>query len=119
MQCVLDEKERYIYNGTASGESLIFNSVYEVIKVSLSDGTFWNPDELPTYQLDELKKEAYKNLNEFRTYVEHPQRSLQCTQNPGFGIVCPGLQHNNFQGIKFYIVHALRYFHMYILLYTC
>ncbi|KAJ4877653.1 Calmodulin-binding protein 60 G [Raphanus sativus] len=98
MQCVLDERERYIYNGTANGESLIFNSVYEVIKVSLSDGTFWNPDELPTYQLDELKKEAYKNLNEFRTYVEHPQRSLQCTQNPGFGVVCPGLQHNNFQG---------------------
>ncbi|KAG2316583.1 hypothetical protein Bca52824_019705 [Brassica carinata] len=98
MKCVLDETERYIYNATAHEESLIFNSVYEVIKVYLSDGTFRNPDEVPTYQLDELKKEAYENLALIQRFTEHPQRSLQCTQNPGFGIVCPGLQDNNFQG---------------------
>ncbi|CAH8388571.1 unnamed protein product [Eruca vesicaria subsp. sativa] len=98
MKCVLDETERYIYTGTSHDESLIFNSVYEVIKVCLSDGTFRNPDEVPTYKLNELKKEAYTNLNCLRTFTEHPQRSLQYTQNPGFGIACPGLQHNNFQG---------------------
>ncbi|KAJ4887994.1 Calmodulin-binding protein 60 G [Raphanus sativus] len=92
MECVLDEAECYIYNTTALGVSLIFNSVYEVIKVYFSDGTFQNPDQLPAYQLVELKREAYQNLSQFRTFVEHPHRSLQCTQNPG-------LQHNNFQGI--------------------
>ncbi|CAF2036239.1 hypothetical protein BRARA_I00486 [Brassica rapa] len=98
MQCVLDETERYIYNANALDGSLIFNSVYEVIKVSLSDGTFRNPDEVPTYQLDKLKKEAYRDLTLLKTFVEHPQRSLQCTPNPGYGIACPELQHNNFQG---------------------
>nr|VDD28216.1 unnamed protein product [Brassica oleracea] len=98
MQCVLDETERYIYNANALDGSLIFNSVYEVIKVSLSDGTFRNPDEIPTYQLDKLKKEAYRDLTLLQTFVEHPQRSLHCTPNPGFGIACPELQHNNFQG---------------------
>ncbi|CAH8360257.1 unnamed protein product [Eruca vesicaria subsp. sativa] len=97
-QCVLDEAECYIYNATtALGVSLIFNSVYEVIKVCFSDGTFRNPDQLPTYQLYELKREAYQNIIQFRSFLEHPQRSLQCTQNPGFEIAYPGLQHNNFQ----------------------
>ncbi|KAF8099380.1 hypothetical protein N665_0245s0057 [Sinapis alba] len=111
MQCVLDETERYIYKADAFDESLIFNSVYEVIKVWSSDGTFRNPDDIPTYQLDELKKKAYKSIiipqeNGLLSpmdptkiiFTEHPQRSLQCTQNPGFGIACPELQHNNFQG---------------------
>lgn len=84
MECVLDESECYIYDTTALGVSLIFNSVYEVIKVYFSDGTFGSPDQLPAYQLDELKREAYQNLSQFK--------SLQCTQNPG-------VQHNNFQGI--------------------
>ncbi|KAL0792430.1 hypothetical protein Bca101_063807 [Brassica carinata] len=88
MECVLDEAECYIYNTTALGVSLILNSVYEVIKVYFSDGTFQNPDQLPSYQLDELKREAYQNLSQFRAFVEHPQRSLQCTQ------------HNNFQGVS-------------------
>ncbi|KAF8084502.1 hypothetical protein N665_0715s0008 [Sinapis alba] len=93
MECVLDEAECYIYNTTAPGVSLIFNSVYEVIKVCFSDGTSQNPDQLPAYQLDELKREAYQNISQFRTYVDVPQRSLQCTQTPG-------LQHNNFQGVS-------------------
>lgn len=100
MECVLDEAECYIYDATtAPGVSLIFNSVYEVVKVYISDGTFRNPDQLPAYQLDKLKREAYQNLSQFRPFVEYPQRSLQCTQSPGFGIACPGLHHNNFQGI--------------------
>lgn len=107
MQCVLDETERYIYNANALDGSLIFNSVYEVIKVSLSDGTFRNPDEVPTYQLDKLKKEAYRDLTLLKTFVEHPQRSLQCTPNPGYGIACPELQHNNFLGIQVYHGRAL------------
>ncbi|CAN7045545.1 unnamed protein product [Brassica rapa subsp. trilocularis] len=85
MECVLDESECYIYDTTALGVSLIFNSVYEVIKVYFSDGTFGSPDQLPAYQLDELKREAYQNLSQFK--------SLQCTQNPG-------VQHNNFQGVS-------------------
>ncbi|KAJ0253147.1 Calmodulin-binding protein 60 G [Hirschfeldia incana] len=100
MQCVLDETERYIYNANADG-SLIFNSVYDVIKVCFSDGTFRNPDEIPTYQLDRLKSKAYENLALLQRFTEHqhPQRSLQCTQSPGFGIACPELQqHDNLQG---------------------
>ncbi|WZZ36827.1 hypothetical protein YC2023_020228 [Brassica napus] len=101
MECVLDEAECYIYDATtAPGVSLIFNSVYEVVKVYISDGTFRNPDQLPAYQLEKLKREAYQNLSQFRPFVEYPQRSLQCTQSPGFGIACPGLHHNNFQGIS-------------------
>ncbi|CAH8388570.1 unnamed protein product [Eruca vesicaria subsp. sativa] len=96
--CVLDETDCYIYNATTLGVSLILNSVYEVIKVGFSDGTFRNPDEIPTYQLEDLKSKAYENLALLQSFTEHPQRSLQCTQTPGFGIACPGLQHNNFQG---------------------
>ena len=123
MQCVLDETERYIYNANALDGSLIFNSVYEVIKVSLSDGTFRNPDEIPTYQLDKLKKEAYRDLTLLQTFVEHPQRSLHYTPNPGFGIACPELQHNN-STTTFKVYRGLswsrsRSFDMYILLQTC
>ncbi|KAF3564481.1 hypothetical protein DY000_02011258 [Brassica cretica] len=70
MQCVLDETERYIYNANALDGSLIFNSVYEVIKVSLSDGTpLWNihKDPCTARQIPDL--------------ASHPE-----------------LQHNNFQG---------------------
>uniref|UniRef100_A0A1J3CUQ4 Calmodulin-binding protein 60 G n=1 Tax=Noccaea caerulescens TaxID=107243 RepID=A0A1J3CUQ4_NOCCA len=99
MRCVLDETECYMYNANANGISLLFNSVYEVVKVYFGDGTVGNPDQLPTYQLEQLKLEAYQNLNRFRPFTDpHPQRSLQCTQDPGFGIACPALQHIDFQG---------------------
>ncbi|CAA7017157.1 unnamed protein product [Microthlaspi erraticum] len=99
MRCVLDETECYIYNANAHGVSLLFNSVYEVIKVYFGDGTVVNPDQLPIYQLEQLKREAYLNLNRFRPFTGlHPQRSLQCTQDPGFGVACPALQHIDFQG---------------------
>lgn len=108
MRCVLDETECYIYNLNATGVSLLFNSFYEVIKVSLTvDSPFRNVNELTNYNqqfLDQLKHEAYKNLSDFtrvdgRDYENHPQRSLKCPQNPGFGMTCPGSQHIDFQGM--------------------
>lgn len=110
MRCVLDETECYIYNANANGVSLLLNSVYEVIKVYFGDGTVRNPDQLPTYQLEQLKLEAYQNLNRFRPFTDlHPQRSLQCTQDPGFGIACPALQHIDFQGIQSTLIVVTRY----------
>ncbi|CAN8288790.1 unnamed protein product [Cochlearia groenlandica] len=69
MNCVVDEKECYIYNGNAHGLSLLLNSVYEVIKM------------------------VYGGI-----FAEHPQRSLQCPQNPTFGVACPELQYIDIQG---------------------
>ncbi|CAH2044507.1 unnamed protein product [Thlaspi arvense] len=101
-QCVLDETECYVYDSSTHDVSLLFNSVYEVTKV-FSGGALRNADQVPSYLLDQYKLEAYQNLNRFRdgrTFVDHPQKSLQCPQNSGFGIACPGLQHPNFQGIS-------------------
>ncbi|KAJ0248485.1 Calmodulin-binding protein 60 G [Hirschfeldia incana] len=109
MSCVLDETEYYIYDATAHDVSLVFNSVYEVTKVFIG-GVLRNVDQLPSYQLDQLKHEAYQNINLFRdsrTFADHPQRSLQCPQNPGFGIACPGFQqHVDFQGPSDSSMHA-------------
>ncbi|KAL1212774.1 Calmodulin-binding protein 60 G [Cardamine amara subsp. amara] len=107
MRCVLAETECYIYNSNAyNGASLLFNSFYEMIKVSLSvGGPYQNVHELTNYQpfVDQLKLEAYQNVSQFRLvdardFENHPQRSLQCPQNPGFGMSCPGTQHIDFQG---------------------
>lgn len=112
MNCVLDETECYIYNANALDVSLLFNSVFEVIKVFFNGGAFRNADQLTSYQLDQLKLEAYQNINSFiavngRNFVDHPQRSLPCPQDPGFGIASPGLQHINFQGIQLILVTVL------------
>ncbi|WZZ74696.1 hypothetical protein YC2023_086066 [Brassica napus] len=97
MCCVLDETECYVYDANGHDVSLVFNSVYEVTKVFIG-GVLRNVDQLPSYQLDQLKHEAYQNIDCFRdgrTFADHPQRSLQCPQNPGFG---PGFQqHMDFQ----------------------
>lgn len=100
MCCVLDETECYIYDAIAHDVSLVFNSVYEVTKVFIC-GVLGHVDQLPSYQLDQLKREAYQNVSRFRdgrTFADDPQRSLQCPQNLGFG---PGFQqHMDFQGIQ-------------------
>ncbi|KAG7556629.1 CALMODULIN-BINDING PROTEIN60 [Arabidopsis suecica] len=100
MDCVLDETECYIYNANTQGVTLLFNSVYELIKVSFNGVDIQNLDQ-PI--LNQLKFEAYQNLNRFTavndgTFMGHPQRSLQCPQDPGFGITCPGSQNIDFQG---------------------
>ncbi|CAN8277161.1 unnamed protein product [Cochlearia groenlandica] len=107
MDCVVDEKECYIHNANAHGVSLLLNSVYEVIKISFngSCGPFRHIDD----QVDEpilydLKLEAYQSRENFtkvdgRIFAEdHPHRSLQATQNPGFGVACPELQYMDIQG---------------------
>ncbi|ESQ32204.1 hypothetical protein EUTSA_v10005593mg, partial [Eutrema salsugineum] len=103
MQCVLDETEYYTYDSTAHDVSLRFNSVYEVTKV-FSGGAVRDADQIPRYQLDQYKCDAYQNLDRFRdgrTFGDYPQRSLQCPPpNPGFGIACPGLHHLDIQGIS-------------------
>ncbi|KAL9280759.1 Calmodulin-binding protein 60 G [Arabidopsis thaliana] len=100
MDCVLDETECYIYNANTPGVTLLFNSVYELIRVSFNGNDIQNLDQ-PI--LDQLKAEAYQNLNRItavndRTFVGHPQRSLQCPQDPGFVVTCSGSQHIDFQG---------------------
>ncbi|CAE6123057.1 unnamed protein product [Arabidopsis arenosa] len=100
MDCVLDETECYIYNANTQGVTLLFNSVYELLKVSFNGVDIQNLDQ-PI--LNQLKFEAYQNLNRFTavndgTFMGHPQRSLQCPQDPGFGITCPGSQNIDFQG---------------------
>lgn len=108
MCCVLDETECYIYDATGHDVSLVFNSVYEVTKVFIG-GVLRNVDQLPSYQLDQLKQEAYQNIDRFRdgrTFADHPQRSLQCPQNPGFG---PGFQrHMDFKGIQVFNIDRFR-----------
>lgn len=119
MDCVLDKTECYTYDVNAHGVSLLFNSVYELIQVSFSGGDFQNVDQLTNCQpiLDQLKLEAYQNLNRMtlvkdRTFAGHPQRSLQYPQDPGFGS-----QHIEFQGKIFYNGCGLKSFDMiYILL---
>ncbi|KAL0738684.1 hypothetical protein Bca4012_014894 [Brassica carinata] len=94
MCCVLDETECYIYDAIAHDVSLVFNSVYEVTKVSIG-GVLRNVDQLPSHLLNQLKREAYQNISSFRdgrTFADHPQRSLHYPQNPGFGGACPGFQ---------------------------
>lgn len=49
-QCVLDDEERYAYNAKAQGAFLIFNSLYELTKVSLDGVTFLNSDQLTSDQ---------------------------------------------------------------------
>ncbi|CAE6123103.1 unnamed protein product [Arabidopsis arenosa] len=105
MDCILDETECYIYNANTPGITLLFNSVYELIKVSTSGDDFQNVNQLTNHQpiLDQLRAEAYQNLNRItavtdRTFTGHPQRSLQCTEDPGFSITCSGSQHIAFQG---------------------
>lgn len=109
MDCVLDETECYIYNANTPGVTLLFNSVYELIKVSFNGDDIQNLDQ-PI--LNQLKFEAYQNLNRItavndRTFMGHPQRSLQCPQDPGFGITCSGSQHIAFQGIQFKTLRVL------------
>ncbi|CAH8330833.1 unnamed protein product [Eruca vesicaria subsp. sativa] len=94
MNCVLDETECYIYDSFAHDVSLVFNSVYEVTQVFIG-GALRSTDQLPNYQLNQLKHEAYQNINRFRdyrTFADHPQRSLQCQENPGFDVAYPGFQ---------------------------
>lgn len=109
MDCVLDETECYIYNANTPGVTLLFNSVYELIRVSFNGNDIQNLDQ-PI--LDQLKAEAYQNLNRItavndRTFVGHPQRSLQCPQDPGFVVTCSGSQHIDFQGIQYVMVMVL------------
>ncbi|CAL9231704.1 unnamed protein product [Arabidopsis halleri] len=100
MDCVLDETECYTYDANTPGVTLLFNSVYELIKVSFNGDDIQDLDQ-PI--LNQLKFEAYQNLNRItavndRTFMGHPQRSLQCPQDPGFGITSSGSQHIDFQG---------------------
>lgn len=50
MTCVLDEAEYYIFHSQAQGAFILFNSVYELMKVSLDGVTYLNSDQLTPNQ---------------------------------------------------------------------
>ncbi|KAF7805068.1 calmodulin-binding protein 60 G-like [Senna tora] len=67
-ECVMNDNEHYIYNAPHTQTSLVFNSIYEVEKVSFRAQNYRSPQTLNSDEkewVELVKQEAYKNQKDF------------------------------------------------------